>query len=473
MISAARRVGARLRPLLVRFVGAIVGPLLLLMAAIAWASYGAEHGWGPGQLAVLLVVLGWLLILGSGADLNEWSLHPFYRDRLRSAFAVDPRRWPPSDPREDPLDLLSPARHPRLLICAAVNLADDRVTAPGRPVASWVFESGRRLHTGESSNGHLPRSVARFGSDAMRQVPTPTPKGLEPVPARGMVEPELLPPVLRHLAWTWTAVAVSGAAVSPAMGKMTKPERFLLAIGNVRLGVWYPNPRYLADPVERTWYEIHHPRPWYLAKEALGLHRANDRWLYLTDGGHYENLGLVELLRRGCREVYCFDASGDTPDTFGTLAEAMRLAREELNAEIVIDPTPMEPNKHGISPIGVRAGTIRYAGEAEPTGWVVVAKLAVPKTAAFDIIDLARTLHSFPNNPTSDQLYTDQKFEAYRALGHHLGDRAYALAEAIRARIATGHTVATAVSMANDEMDGDAGATTPPSGERSASEEPA
>src|SRR5206468_731970 len=39
------------------------------------------------------------------------------------------------------------------------------------------------------------------------------------------------------------AMAVSGAAVSPAMGRMTRaPLRLLLGLANVRLGLWLPNP---------------------------------------------------------------------------------------------------------------------------------------------------------------------------------------------------------------------------------------
>lgn len=186
----------------------------------------------------------------------------------------------------------------------------------------------------------------------------------------------------------------------------------------------------------------------------MGIHRANDRWLYLSDGGHYENLGLVELLRRGCREIFCFDASGDQPDTFGTLADAMRLAREELNVEIDLDPETMMPDKESErSANGVCAGTIRFDGESEPSGWLVVAKLCVPAKAPFDVIDLARSLDSFPTNPTADQLYTDQKFEAYRALGHHLGDQAVKLAEKLRSAPAR-TPVAEAVKAANDSLRG-------------------
>jgi len=266
----------------------------------------------------------------------------------------------------------------------------------------------------------------------------------------------------RQLASVWTAVAVSGAAFSPGMGKMSRPERCLFALGNLRLGVWYPNPIYFPTPApdpargaasvgyDRTWYQNHRPSPKYLAKEAFGLHRLKDPWVYITDGGHYENLGLVELLRRGCRQIYCFDASGDRPDTFGTVADAMRLAREELRVEIDLRPEPMKPNSSGISRMGVWAGTVSYPGGTTPdVGWIVIAKLAVPRTAPFDVIDLARTLPSFPNHPTADQLYTDQKFEAYRALGHHLGQQALQVGLTIRARMDEGYDCKKAVDEVN------------------------
>ena len=55
---------------------------------------------------------------------------------------------------------------------------------------------------------------------------------------------------------------------------------------------------------------LHRPRPEYLWKELFGRNRIDDKFLYVTDGGHYENLGLVELPRRGCGTIYCFDACG-------------------------------------------------------------------------------------------------------------------------------------------------------------------
>jgi hypothetical protein len=131
----------------------------------------------------------------------------------------------------------------------------------------------------------------------------------------------------------------------------------------------------------------------------------------------------------------------------------MRLAREELDVEISIDPTVMKPDDDGVSKIGVCAGTVRYRNDGKPSGWLVVAKLAVPNTASFDVVDLARTLPVFPNHPTADQLYTDQKFEAYRALGHHLGHEAAELATRIRQLVSEPNwDVDRAVRQANGEM---------------------
>jgi hypothetical protein len=460
--GAARKLGSKLVPLLAKFAGAVVGPLLMLAVTLSFAVHGAVHGWSPGQVMLALALLGPLLLIGGGADLNAWSLHPYYKERLLSAYAVDPRVPSPTTPLPQPVDgplppfiratasqsddpgdaLRSADGLPELVICAAANLTDDSITAPGRRVVSWVFND------------------QAIGSRAIAGV-----SGGE-----GHYRPDDMPERYKDLASTWTAVAVSGAAFAPAMGKMTRPERTLFALGNLRLGVWYPNPRYMATTAseadrgrfDKAWYDRHHPRPWYLVKEALGLHKLNDPWVYVTDGGHYENLGLVELLRRRCTEIYCFDAAGDQTSTFGTLADAMRIARAELGVEIKIDTRPLQSDEKGMSKAGVGVGTVHYppvtAGGRPLVGWIVIAKLTVPEKAPFDIIDLARTLRSFPTHPTSDQLYTDQKFEAYRALGAHLSAQAVELGGRIR-RLTTrpggesSRDVPTAVALMQGSLD--------------------
>lgn len=83
----------------------------------------------------------------------------------------------------------------------------------------------------------------------------------------------------------------------------------------------------------------HLPRPRfaYIIKEILGWYNSDDRYVFITDGGHWDNLGLVELLRRGCDQIYCVDASGDRPGSFATLRESLQLAALELdyNTEII------------------------------------------------------------------------------------------------------------------------------------------
>lgn len=416
-----KAVGGRFRPFLLRLAALVAAPALLILTALLFASYGASFDGDFRQVTVVVVMAGWLVIFGACGDLNRWSLHPYYRERLRSAFAVN-RQGEPRD--EGLVELPSGSNDLRLIICATANLADARITAPGRPAVPWTF------------------SADQMGS----------------CPGTGCYSVEELPDRFDYLKKVWTSVAVSGAAFAPAMGKMSRPERFLMALGNLRLGLWYPNPIYF-QPIEPgsekhdfdfDWYQWHHPRLWYLFKEALGLHKLRDPWVYVTDGGHYENLGLVELLRtKRCREVYCFDAAGDATHTFDTFADAQRLARQEWQIEIDLDPRAMT-DENGISKVGVWAGTVNYP-EGDP-GWLVVAKLAVPLSAPFDLLDRARTLPSFPTHPTADQLYTDEKFEAYRALGHHLGREALAIGGELRRMVAKEVSVYRAVEIVNKRL---------------------
>ena len=75
-------------------------------------------------------------------------------------------------------------------------------------------------------------------------------------------------------------------------------------------------------------------------KEALGQHEPTADFTYLTDGGHYDNLGLLTLLRMGHRRIICFDAGGEDIDRFTSLAQAMMLAEAELNIQMDFSPTP-------------------------------------------------------------------------------------------------------------------------------------
>jgi hypothetical protein len=395
-------------------VGAVFAPLALVAALLAVVNTAAARGLvDPVLDAVRWSELTWLggalallAVLYAISDLTAWSLHPFYRRRLASAFALKRVRAPDGEPTavEHPYDelvTLSDAQPrdrdwPELLICAAANLSDEGATPPGRGATTFTFS---------------PTSV---GGPLVGYVDTET---FETALGPGRRRDITLP----------AAIAVSGAAISPSMGRMSRPSlRFLLTLANARLGVWLPNPRGVRSE------DVHdsgggdawgsRPRLSWLVREMFGLNRLNARFLYVTDGGHYENLGLIELLRRECTEIYCFDASGDQVDTFFTLGLAVALARSELGVEIDIDPSVITEDGADWCETDHVIGEIRYRNGA--TGTLLFAKAGVTRDAPWDVRAYNQKDPDFPTHATTDQLYTDEKFEAYRALGRHTAARA-------------------------------------------------
>jgi hypothetical protein len=196
------------------------------------------------------------------------------------------------------------------------------------------------------------------------------------------------------------------------------------------------------------------PRPSYLVRELLGSNRIDGRYLFVTDGGHYENLGLVELLRRGCTQIYCFDASSDSK--FSVLGDAIALARSELGVEVNIDPRELEPRRQQEGAVAGRDGSMALAG-APPgssvardnvasgtidyrngrTGLLIYARCVMTAKAPWDIVAHQYEDPTFPHNSTVDQLYTDQKFESYRALGALAGRSALEQMSEARTEIVT------------------------------------
>ncbi len=328
-VARLRKLSLRARALFIQLAAWVLGPALLVSAFVGALLIIADDslGWWVGFFVLVPLGCFWLV-----ADVTVWSLHPFYKRRLCTAFGL--KRISRGDGDEygkaverDFRKLVSLSESgvkpgagqplkawPTLIICAAANVSDSGATAPGRGVTSFTF------------------SPAALGGPLVGGIPT---EAYE----------ERIPKSRRRDFTLAAAVAMSGAAVSPSMGKETRPAlRLLLGLANVRLGVWVPNPRRMkhwarrrespatasqarsGDQAEGVRYDlstegldetrinnrprkylIPRPGPWYLLKEMLGHNSVNDKYLYVTDGGHYENLGLVELLRRGCTEIFCFD----------------------------------------------------------------------------------------------------------------------------------------------------------------------
>jgi hypothetical protein len=142
------------------------------------------------------------------------------------------------------------------------------------------------------------------------------------------------------------AIAICGAAFGSAMGRQSMGTlNSVFAITNARLGVWLPNPRDVESedfPPGRFWQSRRDLRYWI--HEIFGRYSPRGRFVLVSDGGHYENLGLVELFRRRCMNIVCVDASGDASGALTTVAQAIRLAQQELGVTFELPSKAAPPS---------------------------------------------------------------------------------------------------------------------------------
>src|SRR5262249_58439421 len=71
-----------------------------------------------------------------------------------------------------------------------------------------------------------------------------------------------------------------------------------------------------------------------LIEETFGLTTDERPYIYLSDGGHFENLGLYEMVRRRCRYMVVVDAGCDPTYTFEDLGNAVRKIAIDLGVKI-------------------------------------------------------------------------------------------------------------------------------------------
>jgi hypothetical protein len=207
-------------------------------------------------------------------------------------------------------------------------------------------------------------------------------------------------------------------------------------------------------------WRVMQPTLGMLWAEAFGHTSYRATWINVTDGGHYDNLGLVEALHRGAKNVVVFDASGDRPDTWFTLGGAMSLARSDAGVDISLNPTTMVRNNNGTGPApGLHRGQVvrpwahgtftrretafiqrdggyhlgpngnGAATKADgalalaagrglpPVGNVWICKLGWWNQAPWDVCAYAAGHSTYPCDPTLQQLYDGAEFEAYHELG--------------------------------------------------------
>ncbi len=240
------------------------------------------------------------------------------------------------------------------------------------------------------------------------------------------------------------SMAISGAALASAMGRQALgTTQALLAATNLRLGMWLPNPQragdFAAPPADRPRVGLV-----YLAKEILGRYdTARDPFVYVADGGHRDNLGLVDLLRRTPDEVFVIDASGDTPGAFTTLREAIELAEVELQIVIDLDWQPIRwadafdlPFPANLPPDCVTTGTITYPGSPARTATLYYGRYQLCRRSPRELLAMRARDATFPYYSTGKQFLTSGQFDGLIAMGEFVGTRLreVALASADRPR---------------------------------------
>ena len=215
-----------------------------------------------------------------------------------------------------------------------------------------------------------------------------------------------------------TALSISGAAASPNMGYHSSPAvTFLMTVFNARLGWW------LGNPAREKWREPGPRSGFYLFKELFGRTNANSKYIYLSDGGHFENLGVYELIRRRCRYIVACDASEDPALAFWDLGSLVRKCREDLGVRIEIDIAPLlRQQTRGMSRWHCSVGKIRYddLDVGAIPGVLLYIKPSLTGDEPADIRNYVVDHPKFPHQPTANQFFSESQFESYRALGEHI-----------------------------------------------------
>jgi len=160
--------------------------------------------------------------------------------------------------------------------------------------------------------------------------------------------------------------------------------------------------------------------------ELLGMTGDKSQAIYLSDGGHFENLGLYEMLRRRCRLILVIDAGQDPRCGFEDLGNALRKAAIDMQVDVKFGNTPRiapRNDEKGIEKaLGFAVATIRYAEKCD--GTLLYLKPCLLSTVPLDVRAYAILHDEFPHESTADQFFTESQFESYRALGQYQMEQA-------------------------------------------------
>ena len=408
--TAAQQAGeqpGRLTQLGRKFYLLVLAPatIALILMALAYGNavvLGKASWFEVGEFIVGMALFS--LLMSFFININKFSLHAMYRNRLIRAYLGasrgeqrSPNPFTGFDPNDNfPMAELAPQQAPMQKPMHVVNIALNLVHGTN---LAWQQRKAQSftvtpLHCGSAANSLGYRRSAEYGKN----------------------------PAVDQSISIGTALAISGAAASPNMGYHSSPPvTMLLTLFNIRLGWWLGNP----GEAGQTTYDRSCPEfavgP--ILAEAFGFTDARKRYVYLSDGGHFENLGLYEMVLRRCRVIVVSDAGCDRESGFSDLGNAIRKIRIDLGVEIELDVNSLrQKNERNHSQWHHGIGTIRYdiVDPGAPQGLLIYLKPSLTGGEPADVLEYASYHPDFPHESTADQFFDESQFESYRKLGAHI-----------------------------------------------------
>jgi len=416
-------------------------------AFLQW--YFEKTAYWRGAFLSFAIAAAALFLFWPILSVNSNSLHQLYRDRLGQAFLIKRKT---NGTIKDEIDYaddfklskIDAQRAPYHLINTALNVPGSKfANRRGRNADFFVFS---QRYIGSEATGYVETRAAEVTVDGLN---------------------------------IGTAMAISGAAAAPNMGMASiRPLSPTIALLNVRLGRWIRHPLDIfnrnakleaekekkqkeakgkeekgkeekQEEGERQFWRI--PRPRHLLYEAFSKTgvsveqldakalKKRGGFVFLTDGGHIDNLGVYELLRRRCKLMIAIDGEADPDFDSGSLVQVERFARIDMNVIIKLNWEPIGIRTQAVTneikngqlkeQLGphVALGSISYppltpGGEREK-GALIYIKASLSGDESDYVIAYKKANPQFPHETTLDQLFSEEQFEAYRALGEHIARR--------------------------------------------------
>ncbi|MEP6903736.1 MAG: hypothetical protein ABJA66_18580, partial [Actinomycetota bacterium] len=372
-------------------------------------------------LFIILAAIG--AVMGFFININKFSFHSIYRERLIRAYLGASRTkkrlftansFTGLDSENDNVEMKCLKQKPFHVVNMTLNLVKTHnLRWQNRKAESFTATS---LFCGSSNMGDGSgnyRSSENFGLNAQNG------KAIT----------------------LGTAAAISGAAASPNMGyyTMSSAVSFLMVLFNVRLGWWLGNPgrrgekTYGSDTAfyEKLYIQIltklglnktyDQPAPRWSPRlfldESIGGTDDSKPYVYLSDGGHFDNLGLYEMVLRRCHLIVVSDAGCDADFSFSDFGKSIHKIRVDMGIpiEFEMEKSPQKTRNCGI-------GKIKYScvdgGDSED-GILIYIKPTLDGDEPIDLKNYKRENPAFPHESTADQMYSETQFESYRSLGLH------------------------------------------------------